>query len=130
MTKLFMESLPKVGMYAAQNGLQLGDYVPGSVYTKWDEETKEAEFYIGLLLNKNLKPGKGMKSVKMPKGKGVMITKYGKYGIGDMEAHGKIDQYLKANSLEPTGLVWELYMNDPISVKPQDIQTDIYYSLK
>lgn len=130
MTKIFMESLPKAGMYAAQKGLKLGDYVPGSVYTKWDEETKEAEFYVGLLLNKKLAPAEGMKVVSMPKGKGVMVPKFGNYGTGDMEAHGKIAQYLEANKLTPTGLVWELYMNDPMSVKPQDIQTDIYYAVK
>ncbi|MFY0630704.1 MAG: SRPBCC family protein [Flavobacteriaceae bacterium] len=130
MTKIFMESLPKAGMYAVQKGLKLGDYVPGSVFTKWDEETKEAEFYVGLLLNKKLKPAEGMEVISMPKGKGVMIAKFGNYGIGDMEAHGKIAQYLETNKLTPTGLVWELYMNDPMSVKPQDIQTDIYYSLK
>lgn len=130
MTKIFMESMPKAGMYAAQKGLQQGDYVPGSVYIKWDEETKEAEFYVGLLLNKKLKAADGMKVIPMPKGKGVMIPKFGNYGNGDMEAHAKIAQYLEANKLEPTGLVWEVYMNDPMSVKPQDIQTDIYYSLK
>lgn len=130
MTKIFMESMPKVGMYAAQKGLQQGDYIPGSVYTKWDEETKEAEFYVGLLLNKKLAPAEGMKAIPLPKGKGVMVPKFGNYGIGDIEAHGKIAQYMEANKLEATGLVWELYMNDPMSVEPQDIQTDIYYSVK
>ena len=130
MTKLFMESMPKAGMYAVQSGLQPEDYVPGSVYTKWNEETKEAEFYIGLLLNKALKPDKGMKELKMPKGKGLMISKFGNYGTGDMEAHAKINQYVATNKLEITGLVWELYVNDPTTVKPQDIQTDIYYSVK
>jgi len=130
MTNIFMESMPKAGMYAAQKGLKQGDYIPGSVYTKWDEETKEAEFYVGLLLNKKLKPADGMKIISLPKGKGVMVSKFGNYGTGDVEAHGKIAQYLEANKLEPTGLVWELYMNDPMMVKPHEIQTDIYYSLK
>ncbi len=130
MTKLFMENMPKAGMYAAQKGLKEGDYVPGSLYLKWDEENKEAEFYIGLLLHKDLKPGKGMGSFTISKGKGVMITKYGKYGVGDMEAHAKIAQYLETNKLEGQGLVWELYENDPMTVQPQDIQTDIYYLLK
>ncbi len=130
MTQLFMTSMPKVGMYAAQNGLKQGDYTPGSVYTKWDEETKEAEFYIGLLLHKDLKPGEGMKSIPIPKGKGVMVTKFGKYGNGDMEAHAAIAKYMQSNTLEAQGLVWELYENDPMSVKPQDVQTDIYYLLK
>ena len=130
MTGLFMTNMPKVGMHAAENGLVLGDYTPGSVYTKWDVENKEAEFYIGLLLNKKLKLGEGMEIMTVPKGKVVKVTKYGKYGIGDMEAHAKIEQFMDANKLEATGLVWELYENDPTSVQPQDIRTDIYYLLK
>lgn len=130
MTKLFMETMPKVGAYAAQNGLAFGDYTPGSVYTKWDEENKEAEFYIGLLLNKDLKPGEGMDEIIVPAGKGVMVRKYGQYGTGDMEAHAAIAKYMEANKAEAQGLVWELYTNDPVDVKPQDIQTDIYYLLK
>lgn len=130
MTKLFMTDMPKAGMYAAQSGLKEGDYVPASVYTQWDENTKEAKFYIGLLLHKEIKPAEGMKVVEMPTGKGVMVDKYGNYGTGDMEAHAKIDQYLKANNLVYNGLVWELYVNDPTTVKPQDIRTDIYYAVK
>ncbi|QMU63662.1 MAG: hypothetical protein GKR88_04770 [Flavobacteriaceae bacterium] len=131
MTKLFMEYMPKAGIYAAQKGLKQGDYIPGSVYIKWDEKTKEAEFYIGLLLNKTLKPADGMKVVSIPEGKGIMVSKFGNYGNGDREAHEKIAEYVKGNNLEVNNnLVWELYMNDPMTVKPQDIQTDIYYILK
>jgi effector-binding domain-containing protein len=130
MTALFMANMPKAGMHAVNNGLVLGDYTPGSVYTKWDEENKEAEFYIGLLLHKNIKAGEGMETLSVPKGKGIKVTKYGKYGIGDMEAHAKIAAFMDANKLEATGLVWELYENDPITVQPQDIRTDIYYLLK
>ena len=130
MTKIFMETMPKVGVYASQNGLVFGDYTAASVYTKWDEETKEAEFYIGLLMNKDLKPGEGMQEVVIPAGKGLMVRKYGQYGTGDMEAHAAIANFMEANKLEATGLVWELFSNDPMEVKPQDIQTDIYYLLK
>jgi effector-binding domain-containing protein/ribosome-associated toxin RatA of RatAB toxin-antitoxin module len=129
MTKLFMSSMPKVGMHAEEKGLADGDYTPGAVYLKWDEETKEAEFYIGLLLNKDLEAADGMEILSVPAGKGVMVTKYGNYGNGDMEAHAKIAKYMAANNMTAQGLVWELYENDPIDVQPQDIQTDIYYLL-
>ena len=35
---------------AASQKLEHTDYTPAAVYTKWDEEKGEAEFYIGLLL--------------------------------------------------------------------------------
>ena len=130
MTKLFMEFMPKAGMHAASK-LAPEDYIPGTFYTKWDEETKEAEFYIGLLLKKELAPAEGMTSINVPGGKAVKIAKYGNYGSGDYEAHMAIGEYMQNKKLEMNGTsVWELYVNDPTTVKPEDIQTDIYYPIK
>lgn len=129
MTKLFMEFMPKAGMHAASK-LTPEDYIPGTFYTKWDEKTKEAEFYIGLLLKKDLTPAEGMTAINVPAGKAVKIAKYGNYGSGDYEAHTKIGKYMQDKKLEMNGTsVWELYVNDPTTVKPEDIQTDIYYPI-
>ncbi len=130
MTKLFTQDMPKAGIYAVKNGLKEGDYVPGAVYTKYDEESNETEFYIGLLLHKNIKPAEGMKSLKLPKGKTLMISKFGNYGVGDEEAHKALDAYIKTNNLEQGFPIWELFVNDPSTVKPADIQTDIFYPVK
>ncbi|WP_430409519.1 SRPBCC family protein [Kordia sp.] len=130
MSSLFMQYMPKAGQYAAMNKLE--NYVPGSLYTKWDEETKEAEFYIGLLVDSEdaLPKATGMVTTVMPAGKVVKISKFGQYGVGDMEAHGKIAEFMAKNNLVPAGHVWELYANDPMNVKPEDVQTDIYYAVK
>ena len=130
MTRLFMQDMPKAGIYAAKNGLKDGDYTPGSVYTKYDEASGETEFYIGLLLNKNLTPDKGMEVIKLPAGNNIMISKFGNYGDGDYDAHMKIAWYLEENKLTQKWPIWELYVNDPSKVKPAEIQTDIYYPIK
>ncbi|MGB0895744.1 MAG: SRPBCC family protein [Flavobacteriaceae bacterium] len=130
MTKLFMESLPKAGMHAVAQNLEQADYIPGAVFTKWDEETGEAEFYIGLVIKKDIPLAEGMEKVMLPEGRNVMITKYGPYGSGDQEAHMAIDTYLKSNGLEQNGAIWELYLNDPGSVKPEEIETEIHYPVK
>ncbi len=130
MTKAFMENMPKAGMYAMKSGLKYGDFTPSAVYTKYDEKTQETEFYIGLILRKDLKPGEGMTALDLPSGKGVMISKFGNYGNGDEAAHIKIAKYLETNKLEQRWPIWETYENDPTMVKPQDIQTDIYYPVK
>jgi len=130
MTKLFMEFMPKAGAHAASK-LTTDDYIPGTLYTKWDEETKEAEFYIGLLLKKSLAPAEGMTAIDVPGGNAVKIAKYGNYGSGDYDAHIAIGKYMQDKKLEMNGTsVWELYVNDPTTVKPEDIQTDIYYPIK
>lgn len=127
MTSLFLQYMPKAGQYAAANTIK--GYVPGALYSKWDEETKEAEFYIGLLINdQNAIPdAEGMTKSMIPAGQIVKISKFGPYGNGDMEAHTKIAKYMQENKLIPAGPVWELYVNDPTTVKPADVQTDIYY---
>ncbi|WP_055445488.1 SRPBCC family protein [Lacinutrix himadriensis] len=130
MTKLFMEFMPKAGAYVADK-LAQEDYIPGTYYTKWDEETKEAEFYIGLLLKKELAPAPGMTAFNISAGKAVKIAKYGNYGSGDYQAHMAIGAYMQDKKLEMRGVsVWELYVNDPTTVKPEEIQTDIYYPVK
>lgn len=130
MTRLFMQDLPKAGMHAAKNGLKLGDYTPGAVFSKYDEKSGETEFYIGLLLNKELAPATGMEVVKLPAGNSLVISKFGNYGEGDYDAHTKIDNYLKENNLTQKWPIWELYVNDPSTVKPTEIQTDIYYPIE
>ena len=130
MTALFMESLPKAGMHAAAQKLEDTDYTPGAVFTKWDEEKGEAEFYIGLVVRNDIPLADGMEKLTLPKGNNVMITKYGPYGTGDMEAHMAIDSYLKENGLEQNGAIWELYLNDPTTVEPEDIETEIHYPVK
>ncbi|MGH1385726.1 SRPBCC family protein [Kordia sp.] len=130
MGKLFMTYMPKAGMYAQTNKLE--NYTPGALHVKWDEETKEAEFYIGLLIGNQdaLPKSDGMTVTKIGAGKIVKISKYGPYGIGDMEAHQKIAMYMSENKLMQAGSSWELFVNDPTKVKPEDIQTDIYYPVK
>ena len=127
---LFQKYMPKVGMYAAENNLEFGDYIPAAVYTKYDEEKGETEFYIGLMLDKELAPAEGMDLVEITAGNVVTLSKFGNYGVGDMRAHNSIAKYFENNNLEYGTLVWELYMNDPLKVKPAEIQTDIYYQVK
>ncbi|MBU2940250.1 GyrI-like domain-containing protein [Lacinutrix sp. C3R15] len=130
MSKLFMEFMPKAGMYIADK-LAPDAYIPGTFYTKWDEETKEAEFYIGLLLKKEVAPAEGMTKLEIPEGKALKIAKFGNYGTGDYEAHTAIGTYMQDKKIEMNGAsVWELYVNDPTTVETEDIQTDIYYPIK
>jgi len=128
--ELFQEYMPKAGMHAAENNLEFGDYIPAAVYTKYDEEKGETEFYIGLMLDKELAPAEGMETIDIATGSVVSLSKFDIYGEGDMEAHTNIAKYFENNNLEYGTLVWELYMNDPMEVKPEEIQTDIYYQVK
>jgi len=127
---LFAEFMPKAGMHAASNNLKAEDYTPASVYIKWDEEKGETEFYIGLMLTKELSPAEGMDVIEIPAGNVITVSKFGNYGEGDLEAHTNIYKYSHVNKIEFGTLVWELYVNDPMEVHPEEIQTDIFYQIK
>jgi effector-binding domain-containing protein len=124
--KLFAEYMPKAGMHA-MNTLKYGEFTPAAVYKSWDEEKGETEFYIGLLLNKDLAPAEGMTALDLPAGKTLMLSKFGPYGEGDYQAHTSVYDYMKKNNLTQKEVIWELYVNDPTTVKPIEVQTDIYY---
>ncbi len=130
MSKLFGESMPKVGEYALTQGLAYGEFTPGAIYTKWDEETGDVDLIIGVFSDTAITPGEDMQSMNLPKGEVVMVSKFGNYGVGDMETHEAIEVFMKANNITMTGIVYELYMNDPTEVTPDKIQTDIYYPIK
>ncbi len=123
---LFAEYMPKAGAYAMSSNLVYGEFTPGAFYLNWDEEKGQTEFYIGVLLHKKIEPGEGMEQIDIPAGRVVMLSKYGNYGVGDLEAHTSIFKYGLENSLQFKNQ-WELYLNDPTSVSPEEIQTDIYY---
>ena len=129
LTKLFETDMPKAGMHAVENGLRYGDFVPAAVYKVWDLENNVAEFYIGLILKKALKPAKGMTIINLPKGETATASKFGNYGNGDLDVHQSLMKYAKDNKKEIQYPIWETYVNDPTMVKPQDIQTDYFYSL-
>ncbi|MEM1257240.1 MAG: SRPBCC family protein [Bacteroidota bacterium] len=127
MSKLFGESMPKVGEYALTQGLEYGEFTPGAIYTKWDEETGDVDLIIGVFFDTVITPSEDMQSMNLPKGEVVTVSKFGNYGVGDMEAHEAIEAFMKENNITMTGIVYELYMNDPTEVTPDRIQTDIYY---
>ncbi len=129
-TKIYEEFMPKAGIYAAESGLEEGDYIPGAITYKWDFETGEADFSVGLFLMKDLAPAEGMEAVQTPKGDVLMLSKFGNYGTGEEEAHTALEAYMAENSLELNGAHFEMYVNDPTAVKPSEIQTDIFYPIK
>mgnify|MGYP000430452515 CR=1 FL=1 len=125
--KQFNEDMPKAGMFAAKEGLE--NYIPGAVWSVWDEEKNHAEYSIGLIVENADKMAEGMVKTILPAGKTLKISKWGTYGTGDKEAHEAINKYMAEKGLEYV-VTWEEYVNDPSTVKPEETQTDIYYGVK
>lgn len=45
-------------------------------------------------------------------------------------AYEALTQFIKDKGHEPTGVAYEFYLNDPATVKPDELQTQIYFPLK
>jgi hypothetical protein len=130
MSSAFAEYMPKASKVVMSKGLTYEDITPGAVYYKWDEENNESELLIGVMLNSYQDLSTfDLDTYTSNASQAVMISKYGNYGNGDMEAHTAIGEYISKNQLNPEYPVFELYINDPAEVKPKDVQTDIYYPL-
>ena len=128
MKKAFDEAIPKSYQKAMEAGINPTEITAGALYYKWDEEKGETDFRVGIFVNEDKTP-EGMEQVKVGGGKFAKISKFGPYGQGDMEAHTAIGNYLKANNCEPKTPIYEMYVNDPSKVKPEEVQTDIYYQM-
>jgi len=128
MKKAFDEGLPKAFQQAMEAGINPAEIIAGSLYYKWDEEKGETDFKVGVFVNEDKTP-EGMEQVKVGNAKFAKISKYGPYGQGDYEAHIAMGEYLKANNCEPKIPIYEMYVNDPAKVKPEEVQTDIYYQM-
>lgn len=129
MQQAYTEGIQKSYTHAMQSGLVEGDFVPAALYHKWDEKNGETEFHAGLFLHKDVAALEGMDKVAMENGKYATISKFGPYGQGDMEAHTALGKYLEAHNCVPKNPILELYVNDPTTVKPEEVQTDIYYAI-
>ncbi len=128
MKKAFDEALPKSYKSAMEAGINAETITAGALYHKWDEEKNETDFHVGVFINENKKP-EGMEQVKVGGAKFAKISKFGPYGQGDYEAHIAMGNYLKANNCEAKIPIYEMYVNDPAKVKPEEVQTDIYYQI-
>lgn len=45
-------------------------------------------------------------------------------------AHEALTQFIKDKGHEATGVAYEFYQNDPATVKPDELQTQIYFPLE
>jgi len=75
-------------------------------------------------------PGTGdLYMCKTPSGKAVTGMYTGSYK-GLEQAYGEIFKYIEENSLEPTGVYYDYYLNDPAVTPEDELETKIVIPLK
>ncbi|MDQ1265527.1 MAG: hypothetical protein QG635_678 [Bacteroidota bacterium] len=75
------------------------------------------------------KPSGRIKYRIIPGGKFVKAVHIGPYEES-MSVYEAITKYIKNNNLQINGKTWEEYINDPSSVKPEELITNIYFPVK
>lgn len=94
------------------------------------EPGKEIAMEAGVPIAKKMASSGKIKCVELKGGNVVMVSHYGPYEKVET-AHMAIDKWIKENNKTVIGAPWEVYMNDPTTVKdPSEIHTDIYYPIQ
>lgn len=74
--------------------------------------------------------GKGIRSKKLVKGNAIVAHYTGPYDRIDI-AYTAIYDWLKENGKKSSGKLFEVYLNDPVSVKnPYELKTDVYQLIR
>jgi effector-binding domain-containing protein len=115
-----------IGQYLGQLGEQPAG-APYAAYLSWGKGDFEVE--IGFPVSKAL-PEKGeIKAAELPSGKLAQCLYTGPYNKIE-PAYNALDQWIKENGFETTGVAYEFYLNDTNEVPPEELLTQIVFPLK
>jgi len=117
----------EMGAFMKKNNLQMAG-APAATY-----KSQQAPFDFEAWASVNAAPKKVEGRIKFKKiegGKAVVAHFFGPYEM-NYKGFEKLMSYIKEKGLTPVGSSYEVYVNDPTTVKdPYEIQTDIYQVVK
>lgn len=123
---MFSSSFAKVIQYINTEGLQTAG-MPMAITIKFDMKTKYWEFFAGFpVTGENIKGKNDIQLYLIPASKVVKCIYFGPYE-NTSKAYNSIFKFIAENNLQVAGNSWESYVNDPTTVKPEKIETDIYF---
>jgi effector-binding domain-containing protein len=92
-------------------------------------DTEDLDVEIGFPVARALPANGEMHPGQMPAGRYATCVWTGPYDQS-APAYEALTQYISEQGCEPTGLVYEFYLNDPGEVPPDQLQTEIVFPLK
>ena len=101
--------------------------MPFAAYYNLDMQHLDVE--AGFPVDKALPERGEIKSSSIPGGKFISTIHVGSYESAET-AYNAMTEWAKQNGLEPTGVAYEYYLNDPNQDPPVQPQTEIRYPLK
>ena len=109
---------------------ELGEHPAGPPFTAYyNMDMQNLDVEIGFPVSKKL-PGRGdIQASEIPGGKAASCLAVGPYS--EIEpAYNALFHWTEENGYEPSGVAYEMYLNDPQQTPPQELQTRIAFPLR
>lgn len=109
---------------------QIGQFPAGAPFVAYyNMDMQNLDLEIGFPVSGKI-PGKdAVQPGEIPASKAVTCMHIGPYDK-IAAAYEAMDQWIKANHVEPTGACYEFYLNDPQQTPPDALQTRIVFPVK
>ena len=120
------ESYGVIGEYLDE----LGESMAGAPYAAfYNMDMQDLDVEIGMPVSREL-PGRGaIQAGHIPGGKAASGINTGPYR--EMEpTYEALAQWMAEKGLEPTGVAYEFYIDDPAEIPQKVVRTQIYFPLK
>ena len=101
--------------------------MPYAAYRNMDAQDMDVE--IGFPVGEVLPPKGEIQPGSIPGGRMATTIHFGPYDRLE-DAYHALQSFVGEQGLEPTGVLYEMYMNDPIQVAPEEVQTLVTMPLK
>jgi effector-binding domain-containing protein len=100
---------------------------PFAAYFNMDMEDLDVE--MGFPVSREFPGSDDITAGEIPGGKFAACFYTGPYS-GVKLAYTALSQWMEDNGYEPTGVAYEMYLDDPAQTPPQDLRTQIMFPLK
>ena len=109
---------------------ELHEQPAGAPYVAYfNMDMQDLDMEIGFPVGHPL-PGKGeIAASEIPGGKAATVTHVGPYNTVE-QAYAALSRWMQEQGLEPTGVAYETYVNDPQETPPELLRTIITFPLK
>ncbi len=113
-----------------QHLVELGEQPSGAPFTAYfNMDMQNLDVEIGFPVDRKIPGKETIQSSEMPGGKYASCLHKGPYSE-ITHAYEAINKFLQENSLQPTGVVYEFYLNKPDEVSQEELLTQIEFPLK
>jgi effector-binding domain-containing protein len=100
---------------------------PFAYYHSWSNEEVDVE--CGFPIAGEFKPQGKFKAFTLPSVKAVVTMHVGPYDKL-MESYTKMEQWTRTNGHTPADYMWEIYLNEPGKVPPEQLMTQLIWPIK